>query len=184
MNKLFLTSSFTQKTISIVILIAKKCQPVSGWGAASRSPKTIKVPKSGNNTFKVLLIPRRKALSYYIHIPFLNDLINVYNSPKKVFMKHIPNIIYSIAKTYLNNIYSYFFNSIFIRFYLFQSVFKQMALNVPAVYDVFAVAIKELRSNSSNRKNVAEKKPTKGVSPTGFFRSPSRRKVAKHIQTC
>jgi hypothetical protein len=49
-----------------------------------------------------------------------------------------------------------------------------MAYNVLAVTDVFAVAIKELRSNSSNRKNVAEKKPTKGVSPTGFFRSPSR----------
>jgi hypothetical protein len=34
------------------------------------------------------------------------------------------------------------------------------------------------------QKNVAEKKPTKGVSPTGFFRSPSRRKAAKCIQTC
>jgi len=56
--------------------------------------------------------------------------------------------------------------------------------NVSAVCDVFAVAIKELRSNSSNRKNVAEKKPTKGVSLTGFFRSPSRRKAAKHIQSC
>jgi hypothetical protein len=46
-----------------------------------------------------------------------------------------------------------------------------MSPNVPAVNDVFAVAIKELRSNSSNSKNVAEKKPTKGASPTGFFRS-------------
>jgi hypothetical protein len=34
------------------------------------------------------------------------------------------------------------------------------------------------------QKNVAEKKPTKGVSPTGFFRSPSRRQAAKRIQTC
>jgi hypothetical protein len=56
--------------------------------------------------------------------------------------------------------------------------------NVPAVYDVFAVAIKELRSNSSNRKNVAEQKRTKGASPTAFLRSPSRRKAAKHIQSC
>jgi hypothetical protein len=59
-----------------------------------------------------------------------------------------------------------------------------MAYNVPAVYDVLAVAIKELRSNSSNRKNVAEKNRTKGVSPTAVFRSPSRRQAAKHIQTC
>jgi len=33
--------------------------------------------------------------------------------------------------------------------------------------------MKELRSNSSNRKNVAEQKCTKGVSPTAFLRSPS-----------
>jgi hypothetical protein len=45
--------------------------------------------------------------------------------------------------------------------------------NVKVVYDVFGVAIKELRSGSSNPKNVAEKKPTK-QSPTGFFRSPIR----------
>jgi hypothetical protein len=59
-----------------------------------------------------------------------------------------------------------------------------MAYNVPAVYDVFAVAIKELRSNSSNRKNVAEQNTTKGISPTGVLRSPSRRQASKHIQTC
>jgi hypothetical protein len=34
------------------------------------------------------------------------------------------------------------------------SQFKKLAHNVPAVYDVFTVAIKELRSNSSHRKNV------------------------------
>jgi hypothetical protein len=33
--------------------------------------------------------------------------------------------------------------------------------------------MKELRSNSSNRKNVAEQKCTKGVSPTAFWRRPS-----------
>jgi hypothetical protein len=44
-----------------------------------------------------------------------------------------------------------------------------MSPNVPAVYDVFAVAIKELRSNSSNRKNVAEKKPHKGRKPDWVF---------------
>jgi hypothetical protein len=36
-----------------------------------------------------------------------------------------------------------------------------MSYNVPAVYDVFAVAIKKLRSSFSNRKNVAEKNCTK-----------------------
>jgi hypothetical protein len=33
------------------------------------------------------------------------------------------------------------------------------------------VAKKKLRSSFSNRKNVAEKKPTKALAPTGFFRS-------------
>jgi hypothetical protein len=32
--------------------------------------------------------------------------------------------------------------------------FAKMAHNVPAVYDVFAVAIKKLRSSFSSRKNV------------------------------
>jgi hypothetical protein len=49
-----------------------------------------------------------------------------------------------------------------------------MAYNVKVVYDVFGVAIKELRSSSSNSKNVAERKPQKGRSPTAVFRSPSR----------
>jgi hypothetical protein len=35
-----------------------------------------------------------------------------------------------------------------------------MALNVPVINDVFAVAIKELRSNSSNSKNVVEQNTT------------------------
>jgi hypothetical protein len=41
---------------------------------------------------------------------------------------------------------------------------KKMSYNVPAVYDVFAVAIKELHSNASNCKNVVEKNPTKTLS--------------------
>jgi hypothetical protein len=53
-----------------------------------------------------------------------------------------------------------------------------MSPNVLAVYDVFAVAKKELHSNSSNRKNVAEKNTTKALAPTGVLRSPSRRKAA------
>jgi hypothetical protein len=46
-----------------------------------------------------------------------------------------------------------------------------MSYNVPAVNDVFAVAIKELRSNSSNSKNVAEKNRAEGFSPNTVFRS-------------
>jgi hypothetical protein len=38
----------------------------------------------------------------------------------------------------------------------FKKVSGQMAHNVKVVYDVFGVAIKELRSSSSNPKNVAE----------------------------
>jgi hypothetical protein len=55
--------------------------------------------------------------------------------------------------------------------------------NVKVVYDVFGVAIKELRSGSSNPKNVAERKPHKGRSPTAVFRSPSP-EGAKRIQSC
>jgi hypothetical protein len=44
-----------------------------------------------------------------------------------------------------------------------------MAHNVKVVYDVFGGAIKKLRSSFSNPKNVAEKKPTKGVARLGFF---------------
>jgi hypothetical protein len=53
-------------------------------------------------------------------------------------------------------------------------MFIPIAHNVKVVYDVFGVAIKELRSCSSNPKNVAERKPHKGRSPTAVFRSPSR----------
>jgi hypothetical protein len=51
--------------------------------------------------------------------------------------------------------------------------FRQMAYNVPAVYDVFAVAIKEREAFQQPQKCGGEK-THKGRSPTGFFRSPSR----------
>jgi hypothetical protein len=51
------------------------------------------------------------------------------------------------------------------------------------VYDVFGVAIKELRSGSSNPKNVAEKKPTKGAARLGFFVARAAL-AAKRIQSC
>jgi hypothetical protein len=44
----------------------------------------------------------------------------------------------------------------------------KLAHNVPVVYDVFGVAIKELRSSSSNHKNVAEQNTTKGVARLVF----------------
>jgi len=52
------------------------------------------------------------------------------------------------------------------------------------VYDVFAVAIKELRSNSSNRKNVAERKPHKGACADCGFSQPSRPQGGVHIPSC
>jgi hypothetical protein len=44
-----------------------------------------------------------------------------------------------------------------------------MSPNLKVVYDVSGVAIKELRSSSSNPKNVAEKKNHKGRKPDWVF---------------
>ena len=54
---------------------------------------------------------------------------------------------------------------------------------VPAVYDVFAVAIKECVAFQQPQKCGGEK-PHKGHRPATVFRSPSRLLAAKHIQTC
>jgi hypothetical protein len=62
-------------------------------------------------------------------------------------------------------------------------VFAQLSPNVKVVYDVFGVAIKELRSSFSNPKNVAEKKPTKGEARLGFFGARAAL-AAKRIQSC
>ena len=58
-----------------------------------------------------------------------------------------------------------------------------MSHNVPAVYDVFVVAIKEREAFQQPQK-CGGAKYHKGRSPTGVLCSPSRRKAAKHIQTC
>jgi hypothetical protein len=55
--------------------------------------------------------------------------------------------------------------------------------NVPAVYDVFAVAIKETVGFQQPQKCGGEK-PHQGRRPTAVFRSPSRLLAAKHIQSC
>jgi hypothetical protein len=60
---------------------------------------------------------------------------------------------------------------------------SKIALNVKGVYDVFGVAIKELRSSSSNPKNVAEQNTTKGVARLGFFVARAAL-AAKRIQSC
>jgi len=44
-----------------------------------------------------------------------------------------------------------------------------MSHNVPAVYDVFLCAIKEMRSISRTQKNVAEKNRAEGEARTRFF---------------
>jgi hypothetical protein len=61
--------------------------------------------------------------------------------------------------------------SIFI-LYNFLYILAPISHNVKVVYDVFGVAIKELRSGSSNPKNVAEKKPHKGCKPDCGFSEP------------
>ena len=58
-----------------------------------------------------------------------------------------------------------------------------MAHNVPAVYDVFAVAIKETAGFQQPQKCAGEK-THKGRSPTAFFRRPSPLLRAQHIQSC
>jgi hypothetical protein len=55
--------------------------------------------------------------------------------------------------------------------------------NVPAVYDVFAAAIKETVGFQQPQKCGGEK-PHQGRRPTAVFRSPSRLLAAKHIQSC
>jgi hypothetical protein len=63
----------------------------------------------------------------------------------------------------------FYFSSVY---FIIQS--RGIAHNVPAVYDVFAVAIKELRSNSSGGQNVPEKKRTKAAGRLRFFVGQAR----------
>jgi hypothetical protein len=51
------------------------------------------------------------------------------------------------------------------------------------MYATFFVRDKGIAKQFQRTKNVAEKKRTKGVSPTAFFRSPSHRQAAKRIQS-
>jgi hypothetical protein len=61
-----------------------------------------------------------------------------------------------------------------------------MSYIVPAVCDVFAVAIRKMRSILRKQKTVAEKNTTKAdFSPTtGVFRSPSRRLGGAALTVC
>jgi hypothetical protein len=68
-------------------------------------------------------------------------------------------------------------------FVSFNKILAGIAHNVLAVYDVFAVAIKETVGFQQPQK-CGGKKPHKGRRPTAVFRSPSRLLAAKHIQTC
>jgi hypothetical protein len=64
-----------------------------------------------------------------------------------------------------------------------QKILAAIAHNVPAVYDVFAVAIKETVGFQQPQKCAGEK-THKGRSPTAFFRRPSPLLRAQHIQSC
>jgi hypothetical protein len=68
-------------------------------------------------------------------------------------------------------------------FQIFYDILAHIAYNVKVVYDVFGVAIEELRSSSSNPKNVAERKPTKGEARLGFLVARAAL-AAKRIQSC
>jgi hypothetical protein len=67
--------------------------------------------------------------------------------------------------------------------YIFQQILGTMAHNVPAVYDVFAVAIKETAGFQQPQKCGGEK-PHKGRRPTAVFRRPRALLRPKHIQSC
>jgi hypothetical protein len=67
--------------------------------------------------------------------------------------------------------------------FIFQQILACISHNVKVVYDVSGVAIKKLRSSFSNPRNVAEKKPIKGVARLGFFRARAAL-AAKRIQSC
>jgi hypothetical protein len=64
-----------------------------------------------------------------------------------------------------------------------KKILGKMAYNVKVVYDVFGVAIRELRSGSSNPKNVAEQNTTKGVARLVFCVARAAL-AAKRIQAC
>jgi hypothetical protein len=65
----------------------------------------------------------------------------------------------------------------------FQKISGFISHNVSAVYDVFAVAIKECVAFQQPQKYGGEK-PHKGHRPTAVFRSPRALLRPKHIQTC
>jgi hypothetical protein len=72
---------------------------------------------------------------------------------------------------------------VFIIVNIFSDNFTQIAPNVPAVYDVFAVAIKETVGFQGLQKYGGEK-THKGRRPTAVFRSPRALLRPQHIQTC
>jgi hypothetical protein len=67
--------------------------------------------------------------------------------------------------------------------YTRENLAQKISHNVPAVYDVFAVAIKETGGFQQPQKCGGEK-PHKGRRPTAVFRSPRALLRPKHIQTC
>jgi hypothetical protein len=66
---------------------------------------------------------------------------------------------------------------------IFSDNFRKMAYNVPALYDGFAVAIRETAGFQQPQKCGGEK-PHKGRRPTGVFLRPRALLRAQHIQTC
>jgi len=62
---------------------------------------------------------------------------------------------------------------------------QNLALNVPAVNDVFLRPIRKNAKRFYGRKKMwRSNTPQRGVAPTGVLRSPSRRQAAKRLPTC
>jgi hypothetical protein len=66
-------------------------------------------------------------------------------------------------------------------FEIFEKILGRIAHNVP-LFTTFEAGNRAMRSIDPRPKCGGEK-PHKGRRPTAIFRSPSRRKAAKHIQT-
>jgi hypothetical protein len=63
-------------------------------------------------------------------------------------------------------------------------VYAHTSHNIPAVCDVFAVAIEEREAFQQPQKCGGEKTAQRALARLRFIRSPSRRKAAKRIQSC
>jgi hypothetical protein len=104
------------------------------------------------------------------------DEFSLYHSAKNI----LKNQFLSFCSPKINYIHIFYFVK---SFSIFSENSTGISPNVKVVYDVFGVAIKELRSGSSNPKNVAEQNTTKGAARLVFCVARAAL-AAKRIQSC